>query len=93
MSDFHETKERTARKPHRCQESGCKRTEQILPGQRYTLFVGRFDGEFYSHRVCARCARAYERAHRLMQAKQRYYPYEGPPLGDLLGWLHEERGM
>lgn len=87
VSDFYVETERTARIEHLCEEHrprGCRRTSRILPGTRYVVCAGRHDGDMFSVKVCMRCSRAYKRLH------ERFGPLDeddGPPFGDLVGWL------
>lgn len=95
--DFHDEREATARKPHRCCEAhtssagerwGCVRTAEIKPGARYVRMTGKFDGEMYSVAMCLRCRRL------LRKAWKRYPPVheeEGPAFGGLLEYLREAR--
>lgn len=46
--------DRTARKQHRCEE--CSR--KIEPGQRYSIFAGTFERDFFSMKFCSRCTKA-----------------------------------
>lgn len=49
--NFHDERWVKARKPHRCY--AC--SEEIRPGDRYRLLVGKWEGEFEQFRHCARC--------------------------------------
>jgi hypothetical protein len=80
--------ERTARIEHRCAESRCRRTGHILPGTRYVVLSGVWDGHAWSEKLCLRCNRAHDRA------RDRFGPWnedEGPGIGELLSWLQEAR--
>ena len=90
-ADFNHEETVTARKAHRCEESGGGCTKKIRAGDAYTKLAGLFDGDFYSAKLCARCARLY---HKVWQRE----PYSsvcqddgGPLFGSLLYWLKEAR--
>lgn len=88
MNDFQTKTTPKARKPHRCEESRCRRTRDILPGQVYVRIAGSYEGDFYTSILCTRCDRAYRRC------RDRFGPYppeEGPALGELLDFLIERR--
>ena len=87
MNEFFSESTPVARKPHRCEESGCRRTRDIAPGTRYVRIAGKFDGDFWTALLCTRCRRAHTRAWK------RFNPHheEGPPFGQLLYWLRETR--
>lgn len=87
MNEFFNETTPVARTPHRCQESGCRRTREIAPGTRYVRIAAKWDGDFYTVTLCERCRRAHRRAWK------RFKPHdeEGPPFGDLLDWLRETR--
>ena len=91
VSDFHVTKIRKARKPYRCEEAssrGCRRTAEIKPGTRYVYGSGVFEGMPYSWRMCLRCDRAWKRAWKRWGWK---HPLDTPGLGELTGFLRDER--
>lgn len=86
--DFQRQTTPKARKPHRCEESRCRRTRDILPGQVYVRIVGSYEGDFYTSILCTRCDRAYRRCRDRFGP---YHPEEGPALGELLSFLRERR--
>lgn len=55
MSEFHTSSAVTARKRHICSECG----GGIEPGEEYRRHAGRFDGRFYSYRLCGLCQQAW----------------------------------
>jgi hypothetical protein len=77
---------RVAKKEHRCEE--CRRA--ILPGATYHHITGLFDGSWWSAKLCARCQRAWDRAHDrgalLNQCED-----DGVAFGELAEWLKEWR--
>lgn len=91
MSDFHDAKIVTARKPHRCKERGCVRTNRIEPGDKYVRCAGNFDGAFYSYVHCLRCNKAHGKAFSRKRSMDWAADY-GIPIGDLLGFLKEMMG-
>ena len=57
MSDsFQGKRPTTARKPHRCQ-SCCR---QIAPGEKYMGYAGKWDGDFYTAKLCLCCESLYQ---------------------------------
>lgn len=78
---------RVARKAHTCEE--CRRT--IPAGATYHYITGLFDGSWWSVKLCARCDRAWDRAHdrgALIDA----HDEDGPTFGELTEWLKDWRG-
>lgn len=52
MSDsFEDKRQITARKPHSCES--CRR--QIMPKEQYLCFAGKWDGDFYTAKLCIGC--------------------------------------
>lgn len=78
---------RTARKDHHCDE--CGRT--ISRGAAYVYVTGLFDGSWWSVKICARCDRAWTRAHDSGALWDCHWDDDGPSYGELLEWLREER--
>lgn len=78
---------RTARKDHRCDE--CDRT--IPRGAAYVYVTGLFDGSWWSVKLCARCDRAWTRAHDSGALWDCHWDDDGPSYGELAEWLKEER--
>ena len=89
MSTFHCERKVKARVQHECEESGtgCVRTATILPGQVYVRVAGKFDGQFYSVKLCARCARVSRKV--WSGDFGDFESDEGPVFGGLLEWLAE----
>ncbi len=50
--DFYRSSEPKAKKPHKCIE--CRKV--IAVGEKHSLFVGKYDGDFSSSRACLECA-------------------------------------
>lgn len=50
-AEFCREVERKARKSHKCGE--CRRV--INPGENYTYYVGKWDGEIGTHKMCSDC--------------------------------------
>lgn len=75
----------TARKPHRCNECYA----MIAKGQDYYYHSGKYDGNFYSYKVCRRCS--YDRVrvveHELAEGCD--WSDSWPPLGGLVQHLHD----
>ena len=69
MCEFHETRfVRTAKKEHVCYLCG----QKIEKGESYHLYVGKYDGDFYSlklHSECHRMVDAYYREDDLVQGE------------------------
>lgn len=87
MSDFHTTRTVVARRAHVCVEAGC--TKEIRSGDAYVRETGRFDGQFYSIKVCVRCTRLRTKVWRRYG---KHYDYdEGPQYGELLEWARRAR--
>lgn len=71
-----------ARKVHTCDE--CR--DEIKPGERYEVFAGMSDGEFFSTKTCAFCAAERERLEQVC----RKIGAPPPVLGDLACWVVAE---
>lgn len=78
---------RAARKDHKCDE--CRRT--IPRGATYHYVTGLFDGSWWSVKVCARCDRAWTRAHDSGALWGCHHDDDGPSYGELAEWLKEGR--
>lgn len=96
MSTLYRETPRKARKEHRCEEArtgkdgkpaGCVRTARITPGTRYVSVAIVWEGTAETVKLCARCARAWDRA------VERYGPWDedggGPSFGYLVAWLED----
>lgn len=69
---------RKARKAHKCYE--CK--EQINVGEKYHLYEGLYEGDFYSYKICIGCD---FRRHEVSSDG------EYPPFGELRIWEEEAK--
>lgn len=49
-----QSRERTAKKLHKCNECPNK----IKPGEKYWYYVGLWEGDFFAHKWCQRCLKA-----------------------------------
>jgi hypothetical protein len=77
-----------ARKPHRCDE--CR--AEIAPGEAYRCCSGKFDGHFFTHKVCRRCEYDLVRVVEHELAEGCRWGESWPPLGGLVEHL-DESGM
>ena len=50
--EFSEIRTPKAKRVHKCTE--CDR--DILPGERYQYYIGKFDGDFCTEKTCSQCA-------------------------------------
>ena len=50
-NEFTNDKVITAKKPHRCTE--CR--SPIESGEKYHYHTGKYDGDFFAHKICRRC--------------------------------------
>ena len=70
---------RTARITHKC----CECPNPILPGQKYHLFKGCYEGKWGRYKTCMDCNGI---RHELSGL---YRDDEGPAFGELAEWAHE----
>lgn len=87
--DFHNKREVTARKEHRCSEAGNGCNRKILPGTRYVRISGKFDGEMYDEAQCLRCDRLFGKARK--RYGQDFDWDEGIEFGGLREFIREAR--
>lgn len=75
----------TARKDHRCHE--CR---GVIPrGEQYKVTCGKFDGEFFTHKVCRRCCWDINRVVEHEIAEGCAWHEAWPPFGDLVEHLEQ----
>ena len=82
MSDFYASKVVTALVEHECEER-CT----IKPGTKYVRIAGRWEGDFYTAKLCVRC----DRLHTKVRSKFDCDVDEYPAFGELLSWIQEAR--
>ena len=70
---------RMARKVHKC----CECPNPILPGQKYHLFKGCYEGEWLRFKTCMECDDL------RYELRKDYRDDEGPAFGELAEWAHE----
>lgn len=70
---------RTARKEHKC----CECPNPILPGQKYHLFKGCYEGKWERFKTCMECEDIRAECHKL------YRDDEGVAFGELREWASE----
>ena len=70
---------RTARKEHKC----CECPNPILPGQKYHLFKGCYEGKWSRYKTCMDCDEIWAELRNL------YRDDECPAFGELHEWAHE----
>ena len=70
---------RMARKMHKC----CECPNPILPGQKYRLFKGCYDGKWSRYKTCMDCDEIRDELYSL------YRDDERPAFGELAEWAHE----
>jgi hypothetical protein len=75
----------TARKDHKFSECGAI----ITGGERYHYYSGKFDGHFFTHKVCRRCSYDLVRVVEDELAEGCHWGESWPPLGGLVDHLHE----
>lgn len=81
LPSFFDQREVTARKEHVCCE--CHKT--IQKGERYQVAVGKWNGDFDTHKTCIPCAQLRDEMYNAAP-----HPEEGPAFGELREYIAED---
>jgi len=87
-NDFQQVRWPKARREHQCEECCMK----ILKGEKYCRFSGKYDGDFFDFKICARCEALREFISKQEEAAG-CHPHESTcPVGQLM-YEARERGL